>query len=231
MRGYGWGSAGGKRGHLGGGQRAVVDPDFIEGTQSLLHEITHAWVDRLATDDNGRSYKISNVQTHWFNEGIAEWMSCHFLDGDAVKFQPWKSGRMDELTHRPKGVRIPFKAAFHVASNAGYLTAEAATFAKEQKVVDEANAIGIMQSGFYADMWLWIFWLEYADGGKNRKLFQEYARRELAGRGGTEACDKIFADLLARPDLEAQVDAFHDAIVKGTLKLPDRELTLEQQSR
>lgn len=205
----------------------VRSPDFIEGTQSLLHEITHAWVDRIATDD-GRNYSIRQVQTHWFNEGIAEWMSCHFRDGDAIRFQPWKSNRMEELTQRPKGVRIPFRSALKVGANAGLLEAEARQFAREQKVVDAARATMIMQSGFYADMWLWIFWLEYANEGRHRKLFQDYARKELAGKGGTATVDKLFADLLALPDLEAQVDAFQEAVAKGTLKLPDRELVLEQ---
>ncbi|MBM4015448.1 MAG: hypothetical protein FJ293_10860 [Planctomycetes bacterium] len=206
---------------------AIRSPEFIEGTQALLHEITHAWVDRIATDD-GTLFNIRTVQTHWFNEGIAEWMSCHFRDGEAIRFQPWKSSRMQELTQRPAGVRIPFRAALKVGANAGLLEAEASQWAREQKVVDAGRATMIMQSGFYADMWLWIFWLEYANDARERKRFQDYARLELSGRGGTAAVDQLFADLLAQKDLEAQVDAFQAAVAKGTLKLPERELVAER---
>jgi hypothetical protein len=205
----------------------VRAPDFIEGTQTLLHEITHAWVDKLATGDDGRSYSIGNVQTHWFNEGIAEWMSCHFMDGDAVKFQPWKSLRMTELAQRQKGVRIPFRTAFRIGANAGLLTAAASETAAALKL-EPGRALVALQSHFYADMWLWIFWLEYAEDGHNRKLFQDYARKELAGEGGTELADKIFEPLFEQGDLEAKVDAFREAVASGKLKLPDRELKAGQ---
>jgi hypothetical protein len=207
--------------------KAVRSPEFIEGTQALLHEITHAWVDRIATDD-GTLHSIRTVQTHWFNEGIAEWMSCHFRDGEEIRFQPWKSGRMEELSGRPAGVRIPFRAALKIGANAGLLMAEAAQWAREQKVVDPGRATMIMQSGFYADMWLWIFWLEYAAEGRHRRRFQDYAKLELSGRGGTAAVDKLFAELLAQPDLEAQVDAFQAAVARGEIKLPERELVAGQ---
>jgi len=205
----------------------VRAPDFVEGTQTLLHEITHAWVDKLATGDDGRSYSISNVQTHWFNEGIAEWMSCHFLDGDAVKFEPWKSLRMTELAQREKGVRIPFRTAFGIGANAGLLTAAASAVASELKI-DPLRGLVALQSHFYADMWLWIFWLEYAQDGKNRKLFQDYARKELAGEGGTELADKIFKPLFEEGGLEAKVDEFREAVASGKLKLPDRALKAGQ---
>src|SRR6185436_13836823 len=63
-----------------------TDPAFAEGTQVLLHELTHAWVDQLAYDPSLNKGGIDVVQTHWFNEGIAEYMSCQFLDDGAVRF-------------------------------------------------------------------------------------------------------------------------------------------------
>src|SRR5262249_6585077 len=82
--------------------------EFVVGVQALLHELTHAWVDRIATFDGGKTYTIDAIQTHWFNEGIAEYMSCQFMERDGkIHFQPWRSMRVDEATH--KKLRIPLK--------------------------------------------------------------------------------------------------------------------------
>ncbi len=203
------------------------DPDFGEGTQSLLHELTHAWVDRLATDNDGRDYNINLVQTHWFNEGIAEFMSCHFLDGEQIRFQPWRSMRIKELSERPAGVRIPLKRGFRIGRH-GALEAEASEIARAQKVVEEGSAMGICMSGFYADMSLFIFWLNYGNDGKYKKLFEEFARKELAGAGGPETADKVFAAVFATDNLEQQVDAFQQGVAKGQIKFADKELGVEQ---
>ncbi len=203
------------------------DPSFIEGTQSLLHELTHAWVDRLATGDGGKTYSIRTVFTHWFNEGIAEWMSCQAWDDEKVLFRPWKSMRMQELAQRPAGVRIPLKRALRVV-HSGDLGSEAAQVAREQKVVDPAQATMICMSGFYADMWLFIFWLNFGNDRKYKHLFEEYVRKEFAGNGGAETADRIFAEVFARQNLEQEVDAFQQGIAKGTIRFEDAPLELEK---
>lgn len=203
------------------------DPDFGEGTQSLLHELTHAWVDKLATANHGVTYDINLVQTHWFNEGIAEFMSCHFLDGDTIRFQPWKSMRIQELSQRPAGVRIPLEKGFRIGRHDG-LEAAAWEVARSQKVVDPGRAAGICMSGFYADMSLFIFWLNYANDRKWKKLFENYVRKEFAGDGGPEVADKIFAGVFAAADLEQQVDAFQKGVADKSIRFEDSALELEK---
>lgn len=208
--------------------RNVASDDFKEGTQSLLHEITHAWVDRLATNDDGRTYSIRLVQTHWFNEGIAEFMSCHFEQDGEIRFQPWRSMRIGELSRRPPGLRIPFEQALRVSGGAAGLQATASAVAISQEVLPQPVAMGVLMSGFYADMSTFIFWLNYGAGSRHKRAFEEFARKELAGEGGAEAADRIFREVLALPDLEAQVDEFQKQVARGALRFGDAPLVPEE---
>ncbi len=210
------------------------DPDFGEGTQAMLHELTHNWVDRLATSDgpdvpeNRRHYDSNLVQTHWFNEGIAEFMSCHFLGDDGVvRFQPWKSLRISKSGERPAGVRIPFQVGFKIGRHQG-LEAEAWRVARAQTAIEPARAAAICLPGFYADMSLFIFWLNYADGRKYKRKFEEYVRKELSGSGGSEVAEKLFHEIFALPDLEKTIDDFQQAVLTGKVSFTDGELTIEK---
>jgi hypothetical protein len=209
----------------------TADPDFGEGTQALLHEITHAWVCRLATDDDGRTFDGNLVQTHWFNEGIAEFMSCQFLDGGAVRFQPWKSMRLAEVGARPPGTRIPLKQGFKIGRHDG-LMAEAARIGAEQKSgaggIDSGRATGICVSGFYADMSLFIFWLNYANDGKYKRTFEDYVRKELSGRGGPDVAEKVFAEVFKLDNLEQIIDDFQKAISSKKVTFADKDLAPEK---
>jgi hypothetical protein len=211
----------------------VKSPDFAEGTQVLLHELTHDWVDHLATLDGPevpevrRNYDGNLVQTHWLSEGIAEFMSCHFLDEGGIRFQPWKSMRLAEVGQRPPGLRIPLERGFRIGRHGG-LDAEARMAAQSQSAVDPGRAAIIMMSGFYADMSLFIFWLNYGEGGKHRRAFQDYVRKELSGAGGSEVAEKVFADVLARTDLEATIDAFQKDVTSKKVSFKDEDLKVEK---
>jgi hypothetical protein len=191
---------------LGGG--------FEEGVQSLLHELTHAWVDRIATIDDGRTYDLGYVQTHWFSEGIAEYMSSQFMDRDGkVRFQPWRSTRVAEAAHKQH--RIPLKEALAMRST-GELENRAALFGKEE-AKDPKQALMIqveVASGFYADMALFICWLTHADHGASRERFESYVQDELKG-DGEGAFDKRFGTLLDDLDLEQTIDEFAKRVAKG----------------
>jgi hypothetical protein len=203
------------------------DPDFGEGTQSLLHEITHAWVDRLATNNGGVTYDGNLVQTHWFNEGIAEFMSCQFDDGGTIRFQPWKSMRLAKENQRPKAARIPFERAFKIGRHHG-LVAEAQAVAAAQREMPPERAVAFALPGFYADMSLFIFWLNFANDGRYKRTFEDYVRKELAGDGGPEVAERIFADVFAMPDLERTVDEFQQAVIGRKVAFEDRDFEVEQ---
>lgn len=203
-------------------------PDFAEGVQVLLHELTHAWVDRLASMDGGLTFSIRACNTHWFNEGIAEYLSCHFMDRGTIQFQPWRTMRLAELGQRPPGVRIPLSRAFKISSN-GELASEASLVARSQKSVDEARAIGICSSGFYADMSLFMFWVNYANDRKYKRLFEDYVRKELSGEGGGDVAERHFAEIFAIEDLEQVIDDFQKSIVSGKVVFKNTKLEVESR--
>jgi hypothetical protein len=194
-----------------------VDPrsgEFGEGAQALLHELTHAWVDRLATIDDGKTYDLGYVQTHWFSEGIAEYMSCQFMDRDGkVHFQPWRSARVSEAAHKKR--RIPLKEALAMRST-GELENRARLFG-EEAAKDPKQQLMIqveVSSGFYADMALFICWLTHADHGASRERFESYVQDELRG-DGEGAFDKRFGSLLDDLDLEKTIDEFAKRVASG----------------
>jgi hypothetical protein len=194
-----------------------VDPrggEFGEGAQALLHELTHAWVDRIATIDDGKTYDLGYVQTHWFSEGIAEYMSCQFMDRDGkVHFQPWRSTRVAEAAHKRR--RIPLKEALAMRST-GELENRARLFGEEAaKDPKQQMMIQIeVASGFYADMALFICWLTHADHAASRERFESYVQDELKG-DGEGAFDKRFGSLLDDLDLEKTIDDFAKRVASG----------------
>jgi hypothetical protein len=188
--------------------------EFGIGVQALLHELTHAWVDRIASFDGGKSYTIDAIQTHWFNEGIAEYMSCQFMDkGGTIRFQPWRSLRVNEATH--KKTRIPMKRALAIRtpgdleSLADDYSRDAATDPR-QRLMKQIE----LSSGFYADMSLFICWLAHADHGASRERFESYVQDELRGEGDG-AFDKRFEALLEGLDLEKTIDDFAKRVASG----------------
>jgi hypothetical protein len=195
----------------------VVDAgnrEFGVGVQALLHELTHAWVDRIASFDGGKSYTIDAIQTHWFNEGIAEYMSCQFMDRDGkIHFQPWRSMRVDEATH--KKLRIPMKRALAIRTP-GDLETLADDYSKDASTDAKQRFMTQIQlsSGFYADMSLFICWLAHADHGASRERFESYVQDELRGEGDG-AFDKRFGTLLDDVDLEKTIDEFARRVASG----------------
>jgi two-component system NarL family sensor kinase len=100
--------------------------------------------------------------------------------------------------------------------------------ANAQKELDPAIAVAFALPGFYADMSLFIFWLNFANGGKYKRAFEDYVRKELSGDGGPEVAERIFADVFAMKDLEQTVDEFQQQVVEGKLKFEDRDFQVEQ---
>jgi hypothetical protein len=189
---------------------------FTEGTQSLLHELTHAWVDQLASPDGGATRGIDGcLKTHWFSEGIAEFMSCHFLDRGEVRFQPWRSSRVSGA-FRPAGWRIPALKALGIPLHGLDLWAQLQVQNLDVKQREEAMVT--IQSGFYADMSNFILWLNLKSGAGRPRQFEAYAREEMAGRGGLDTFKRCFPKLLDEvTDLDKTIDDFVLHISNGKI--------------
>ena len=191
-----------------------ANAEFGIGVQALLHELTHAWVDRIASFDDGKSFTIDAIQTHWFNEGIAEYMSCQFVDKDGtIHFQPWRSLRVNEATH--KKTRIPMKRALAIRTPVD-LESLADDYARDAAADPRQRLMRKVElsSGFYADMSLFICWLAHADHGASRERFESYVQDELRGEGDG-AFDKRFGTLLDDLDLEKTIDDFAKRVESG----------------
>ncbi len=194
---------------------------FEEGVQVLLHELTHAWVDQLASGDGGETRTIQALATHWFSEGIAEYMRFHFrekLGGQiSYQYQPWRSSRLGE-TGRSAKLRLGLKRALALPPHG--LDAAAALLARDVPESERAGVIGQIGSGFYADMSNFILWLNFPapDGAGLSKQFKEYAKAEMSGEGGEAAFKRCFPGLIEQGDgLDAKVDAFVLQIASGKL--------------
>ncbi len=188
---------------------------FTEGTQSLLHELTHAWVDQLASPDGGQTRGIACLASHWFSEGIAEYMSCQFLHQGEVRFQPWRSSRVAGA-YRPPGWRIPARKALEIPLHG--LDFFVQLQLKDLDVQKRDEAIANISSGFYADMSNFILWLNMKSGADRAKQFEAYAREEMAGRGGIEAFKTCVPKLLDEvTDLDKAIDDFVLHIANGKI--------------
>jgi hypothetical protein len=188
---------------------------FTEGTQSLLHELTHAWVDQLASPDGGATRGIHCLKSHWFSEGIAEFMSCQFLDRGEVRFEPWRSNRVSGA-FRPPGWRIPMTKALEIPLHGLDLWAQLQIQSLDVKKREEA--LVTISAGFYADMSNFILWLNLKSGAGRPRQFEAYAREEMAGNGGIESFQRCFPKLLDEvKDLDKTIDDFVLHIANGKI--------------
>ncbi|MBM4014903.1 MAG: hypothetical protein FJ293_08055 [Planctomycetes bacterium] len=208
----------------------VVKPGlgaFEESVQVLLHELTHAWVDQLASSDGGDSRSIRTLKTHWFSEGIAEYMRFQFrekIGGDiSYRYQPWRSSRLGE-TGRSAKLRLGLKAAIELPPHG--LDAAAARMTIDTPPAQREGVMGTITSGFYADMSNFILWLNFPapHGAGMPEQFRQYARAEMSGEGGDATFRRIFPGLLEQGEaLDQKVDAFVLAIASGKMN-PYKEL-------
>jgi hypothetical protein len=200
---------------------------FQDGVQALLHELTHAWVDRLASGDGGESRSIQFLASHWFSEGIAEYMSCQFLHQNEVRFQPWRSQRVAGA-YRPPGWRIATKEALAIPIHA--LDAIAQLKVADLPADKQPEAVANISSGFYADMSNFILWLNLRSGANRAAQFEAYARAELSGEGGMDAFRKCVPGLFDEvPDLDGTIDDFIKRIANGKIN-PYKEFAEAQEA-
>ena len=147
--------------------------ELIEGVQSLLHEVVHAYVDRLSTGG------IGQVQPHWLNEGLAEYFSCYRrVDRESVYFDPTRSSRIEEYLFLSPELRFPTTDLVKIKSS-GDLTRQAANLVKTLEDAAPADFLEI-QSGFYAHSYLLCLWLNKFESGRYRTRLNSMITAELS---------------------------------------------------
>jgi hypothetical protein len=183
---------------------SIAGPEFLEGVQSLLHELTHAYVDALLPGG------IGALRLHWISEGLAEYYSC-FKRGDRnVFFDPLWSQRVIETLeeiHGPHGeLRIGF-ADWIALADGEELWRKAVNVARRRAGEANVELAAFLMSRFYAEAYLFVLWLNESRNGKYRERFREHVKLELRGKGGFEAFKAGLGEVLALP-VESELDLY-----------------------
>ncbi len=174
-------------------------PSFLEGAQTLLHELTHAYLDAHLR------HGVTAIGLHWLNEGLPEYLSCWARKDEKDKqafFDAHWSNRVTETLANAEARRldlhIPFDDWIKIA-NRKELEEQAVKVACKC-LGDEATdeAVAFLQSRFYADAYLFVLWLNESEDGKHREHFQKYLTAELNGKGGFDALEAGVGDVLER---------------------------------
>lgn len=191
-------------------------PEFLEGVQTLLHELTHAWLDAHVAGG------LAVIRSHWINEGLPEYLSCWKRgDKDAVFFDPLWSARVLEtlqsVTLATGELRVEH-SEWIGAKDARAVATAAAQVARERLGAVDERVVAFLMSRFYADAYLFILWLQQTREGQYRDRFRDYLRDELNGRGGLEAFKARLGEVLALP-LEAELELFGRELLEKRVPL------------
>ncbi|MBL8843144.1 MAG: hypothetical protein JNL90_16610 [Planctomycetes bacterium] len=178
---------------------------FLDGVQTLLHELTHAWLD--AHVHGG----LATIRSHWINEGLPEYLSCwKRRDERTVFFDPLWSARVRETLAKVKlatgELRIDH-GDWLVAKDGGAVAELAARVSRQRLGGVAPEAVAFLMSRFYADAYLFILWLHQTRDGRYRDRFRDYLKDELNGRGGLEAFKARLGEVLTLP-LEAELELY-----------------------
>jgi hypothetical protein len=167
---YGAGPVLGVRAHYSPTQRfafswspsATAGPEFQEGAQTLLHELTHAYFDALAKGG------ISSIKLHWINEGLPEYLSCFVRGQRQIEFDPLWSQRVLETLRSPKlptgDLRIDV-AGWMEAEDAAAVEKLAVRVSRERVGEAPRELVAWLMSRFYADAYLFVLWLHHTRNG------------------------------------------------------------------
>lgn len=183
---------------------ATAGPEFHEGVQTLLHELTHAYLDALSKGG------LASIGLHWVNEGLPEYLSCFKRGADAIVFDPlWSQRVMETLrTVRLDTGDLRIDVADWLAAPDGAAVARLAVRVGRQRLgTADDELVAFLMSRFYADAYLFVLWLHETRGGLYRERFREHLAQELRGAGGPDAFRARFADVLALP-LDAELELY-----------------------
>jgi len=152
----------------------------------LLHEGAHMLIHYAFS---GRGFEVSN-QSPWFQEGLAEFFGGHvevtrMVGGKAVT----RYALGQYLPHRHATLKALINANLArpvldlVKLSDWDFNQAKETMANPAKSAEEKMAASALVSDVYAQGWALIVYLNYADGGKYREVFDEYFEAEVQGGG------------------------------------------------
>jgi len=185
-------------------RRVVVYHDHHVPSEVLFHEGVHQLVHyyTLRETDGRRA-----LGSYWFQEGLATYFEG-LRRGAAGEFIDLGGGRdrlptlKQALQPRPGAKRdfIPLSVLVGLTVDDFWQWFEVLTKHEPDEATQKARL-------YYAESWAFVhFLLQKEKGGNHQKLFEEYFRRELAGRGGKEAFEELVRHYLRTelPELEEE---------------------------
>jgi hypothetical protein len=165
---------------------------------TLFHEGTHMLVDfsRKGVPESG---------LFWFTEGVA----CYF--------QGWKRDAKGNIVHGmpakdwyrciKEGVRAEAPPQVKYEPLEKFMALDYATFMRQSSDPRANQVRGVIR---YGQAWSLVWFFNNAEGGKYKSKWEDYLKREIAGKGGFEAVKDVFGDL---NKLEEEWKAYVKALV------------------
>ncbi len=160
-----------------GNQNMDVNVSFHEGTHQLIHYYTKRLVQKAVGEEISWTDSRLNSNSHWFQEGVAEWFGSAVKQGDGwdlfqtniYRLMHWKSDRRGKLEE------WSFEDLLAASDNG-----------------DLNRRGGRMGALYYAQAWAFISFLWNFEDGKYREKFLTYFGRELTGESGLRVFKEVF---------------------------------------
>ena len=200
-------------------------PQLIADVQPLLHELVHAYVDRVCPRG------IRSVSSHWLNEGLAEYYACfRRSDAENIHFRPrWSERTHSSLMQDWSGfgdLRLPFEQLVEIPS--GALEYRAAQLVQQKTGGVSAEWVAAVSSRFYADAYLLVLWLMEGEDSAHQEAFRNYIRAELQGEGGADVLKEHLGEIFER-DMDGTVSLFAQRLLIERLHGPAAAAEFEAQ--
>ncbi len=175
-------------------KRVVFYHGRMKGTKSfpvevILHEAVHQIVHyhfRMRSDQHDRPLSL------WFQEGLATYFEQYKHDdlGRAVVEPSLPSPRLAALKESIKRQDLPplrELMAMDIDQIWAHWNAPASSAEEQDRKMRYAELC-------YGEAWALVHFLRHGAGGKYRRLFDEYFKRELEGQGGKETFVGLLSD-------------------------------------
>ncbi len=177
-------------------------PEFIEGVQTLLHELTHAYLDRLvpgerrAPNEPRPSSALALIRSHWVNEGLPEYLKRWKRHDKDIDFEPDGSSPPQASDDETTDLHLAFRDWIALEDGSS-LDRAALEFCRKRNV--DPRLAELVTCRFYIDAYHFVAWLETYENGKYREAFHRYLAAEMSGHGGLEAFKKHLGDVVELP--------------------------------
>jgi hypothetical protein len=189
-----------------GNQNMDINVSFHEGTHQLVHYYTKRLVERACGEEISWTDSRLDSNSHWFQEGLAEWFGSAVKNGDGwnlfqtniYRLMHWKSDREGKLEE---------------------WNLEDLLAASDSDDLDRRG--GRMGALYYGQAWAFISFLWNFEDGKYREKFLTYFGRELAGESGLKVFKEVFGVTEVKgSELEKEYLGYCERLINQT-PLPD----------